>query len=306
MAAVVAMSAAAALVRSRSAESAKKRLRLAWRSVDPYDGASVEAFTEAAVRVMRSAQTATARAAAAGQVRQLKALGVDVKVSPSNPLDVRSPKVDISGGSVDLQHAAADVSYSDARVKVSVSEASTQQVFNRPAREYRYQKSQGAPDSDAAAAALDRMDGLIDDNLMLAQRLAEAEALAAAQDLDGRVIGYRRVLHPELSKGGSCGLCIAASDRVYKVRELKPIHGNCECTVAAVTRDFDPGDVANTRDLAALYSDAQGNTNPELKRTRYQVDEHGELAAVLVPAAKYKSRADRAKDRAAKRTKTSV
>lgn len=300
------MSAAAALVRSRSAASAKARIRAAWNAVNPYDGDAVEAFTIAAERVMGSAQTATARAAAAGQVRQLRTLGVDVKVTPSNPLDVRAPQVQIADGAAELVHASADVAYNDRKVKVTVRAATMREIFNRPAREYRYQKSQGASDEQAAAAALDRIDGLVDDNLMLAQRLAEAEALAKAQDLDGRVIGYRRVLHPELSKGGSCGLCIAASDRIYRVSELKPIHGNCECTVAAVTKEFDPADAANAIDLSKLYKDAQGNTTPELKRTRYQVDQHGELAAVLVPAARYRPRAERAKDRATKRTKTSA
>ena len=41
---------------------------------------------------------------------------------------------------------------------------------------------------------------------------------AQSEKLDIRA--YRRVIHPELSKGGTCGLCIAASDRIYFVDDL--------------------------------------------------------------------------------------
>lgn len=39
--------------------------------------------------------------------------------------------------------------------------------------------------------------------------------------------GWRRILHPELSKSGPCGLCVVAADRVYKSEDLLPIHNRC-------------------------------------------------------------------------------
>jgi hypothetical protein len=53
--------------------------------------------------------------------------------------------------------------------------------------------------------------------------------------------GYRRVIHPELSKGGTCGLCVAASDRIYHVSELRAVHGRCECTTLPIVGEQDPG-----------------------------------------------------------------
>ena len=302
------------VVREQSFTWASRRIQRMWAQVDPYDGNAVQAFTEQSAEVMQVAQSATARATAAAQVQQLDAVGVKVDVVPSEPLDVRAPKIRVADGSAELVHHNVTVDYvpSDdaprrSRVTVTVKESSTEEIFNRPARDYRYNVHQGATPEQALQSSVDRIDSLIDDNLMLSQRFAEAEALAQAADLDRRVIGYRRVIHPEQSRGGSCGMCIAASDRVYKVGQLKPIHGRCNCTVAAVTKDFDPGDRVNAVDLSTLYRDAQGNQAAELKRTRYQVDEHGELGAVLVPAAAYKSRADGAKDRAPRaRTKTSA
>jgi hypothetical protein len=306
------------VVREQSFTWASRRIQRMWSQVDPYDGRAVQNFTEQSAETMRLAQSATARAAAAAQVQQLDAVGVKVDAVPSDPLDIRAPKVRIAGGAVELIRKDTAVDYTPepstdtpnpkrSRVTVTVREYSTTEIFNRPARDYRYNMSQGLTPDQAMQTSVERIDGLIDDNLMLAQRLAEAEALAQAANLDRRVIGYRRVIHPEQSRGGSCGMCIAASDRVYKVRELKPIHGRCNCTVAAVTKDFDPGDLVNAVDLSALYGDAQGNQAAELKRTRYQVDEHGELGAVLVPTAAYRPRSPRAKGRATKaRTKTSA
>jgi hypothetical protein len=94
--------------------------------------------------------------------------------------------------------------------------------------------------------------------------------------------GWRRVIHPELSKGGTCGLCIAISDRVYGVKELRAVHDHCECTTLPIVGTQDPGNSLNNLDLKTLYGNAGGSTSGEaLKRTRYQVDEHGELGPVL-------------------------
>lgn len=96
------------------------------------------------------------------------------------------------------------------------------------------------------------------------------------------ISGWRRVLHPELSKGGSCGLCIAISDRIYQVDQLREVHDHCECTVLPIVGAQDPGNSLNNLDLRRLYREAGGSTSREaLKYTRYQVNEHGELGAVL-------------------------
>lgn len=63
---------------------------------------------------------------------------------------------------------------------------------------------------------------------------------------------------------------IAAADRVYKVKKLRPIHANCKCTVAPVTTEHDPGDELNKADLQKLYDEAGGTLAAHLKRTRYR------------------------------------
>ncbi|OBK14082.1 hypothetical protein [Mycobacterium asiaticum] len=302
------MSEQTAQARERAADWSKQAIGALWLSVNPYDDAQVRDFTVKAAGLMVSAQTAAARAAGAAQSAQLAALGIPVTAAPSNPVDVRAPSASLSGGRVRLRHSSSDVDYTGtgAGVKVSAADMTTESVFARPAALFRYLIANGQPDADAQAVL--RIRTLVDDNLMLAQRLAQQEVLAQAVDLDGtrrgrgrrgpRIVGYRRVIHPELSRGGTCGMCIAASDRIYKVGELMPIHNRCHCTVSAVTDEHDPADDLNSVDLAQLYRDSGGTSAAHLKRTRYKVDKHGEMGPVLVPERKYKPRSDAARKRA--------
>lgn len=152
-------------------------------------------------------------------------------------------------------------------------------VYGRVADEYRYQKSVGRTESEAAALVALRAEELADMDVTLAVRKQENAFVKAKKT----VLYYRRVIHPELAESGaSCGLCIVASDRVYQKADLKPIHFRCNCVTLAVTdRKFDVGAVINQDDLNALYEAAGGNTAEKLKETRFTVHEHGELGPVL-------------------------
>lgn len=70
------------------------------------------------------------------------------------------------------------------------------------------------------------------------------------------ILRYRRVIHPELSQTGSCGLCVVASDRLYSVADLLPLHSNCKCGVMPVTEDSDPGSGLSQSDLNRVYRKA--------------------------------------------------
>ena len=94
------------------------------------------------------------------------------------------------------------------------------------------------------------------------------------------------------------GLCVAAPTGCTQWRELRPIHDRCKCTTAPVTEEHDPADNLNAVDLARIYELSGGTSGAHLKRTRYQIDEHGELGPVLVPSRKYKPRGKKAQERA--------
>lgn len=57
---------------------------------------------------------------------------------------------------------------------------------------------------------------------------------------------YRRVL----TGAESCGLCIVASTQRYRKQDLLPIHPNCDCVVAPILGDQDPGRVINSTQIA--------------------------------------------------------
>ncbi|MBU8830839.1 hypothetical protein [Mycolicibacterium goodii] len=281
--------------RETAAGYARTLILSAWAETDPYDGRSVQTFTQTARRHMVTAQTSTARAAAAGQAQLLRQMGVQVSGVPSNPVDIRaSEAVVIDDALVLARPDTVRVDY-DTRddTVIRAEDYTTEAVFNRPARTLRALEAEGATRMVADQAARERIDRIVDDNVMLAQRFAEAETLQSAVNLDKPaqiVIGYRRVIHPEMSRTGVCGLCIAAADQRYKIGTLLPIHANCKCTVAPITLDHDPADDVNAADLRRLYELSGGTSSAELKRVRYQVDQHGELGPTLVPKRKYEPR----------------
>lgn len=120
---------------------------------------------------------------------------------------------------------------------------------------------------------------------------ASRNTYAVAQSkLPKTVTGYRRVIHPELSKSGqSCGLCIVASTNIYSRGDLLPIHSGCNCEVSEIysTKEgvFDPGHQINLADLEVFYIEAEGSTNGwDLKKSRYKVVDHPEYGKTLVNA----------------------
>ena len=95
-------------------------------------------------------------------------------------------------------------------------------VWRRPAEQYRYAASQGAEPAQALKVATQRAVALADTDRQLADRWAAREKLQLPE-----ITGYRRIIHPELSVSGVCGLCVVAADRIYHVEELRAIHENC-------------------------------------------------------------------------------
>lgn len=284
--------------RAQAAVWAKAQIGAVWATTNPYDNAQVADFGVRAAQVMKTAQDSAGRTAAMAQSLQLRSIGVQVgNPDPSLPLDVRAPGATIADGAITLHDRLVTVDYdSGPTVHVTAQDMTTEAIFQRPAETFRYVAAEGNKSGlrwidDAKAQSNLRISNLVDDNLMLAQRFAQQETIAQAADLDKpgpKIIGYRRVIHPERSKGGTCGMCIAAATRIYHIAELMPIHTHCECTVSAITATHDPADDANTIDLTTLYEHGGGKTVSHLKRTRYQVDEHGELGPVLVPKGEYK------------------
>lgn len=151
-------------------------------------------------------------------------------------------------------------------------------VHMRPAEAFRRAIATGHEEAEAAEIVRQRAAGLMLTDLSLAAREAERARYAGA-----KVTRYRRVIRPELSESGSCGLCIVASDQVYTIEDLLPIHPpHCKCTTMPITKDSDPGLRINKSDLKAIYAAAGGSTKAsDLQGVRVKVNEHGEFGPVL-------------------------
>lgn len=153
-------------------------------------------------------------------------------------------------------------------------------VYSRPIFAYRDALARGLNEQMAQIEAFQRAEMLaITDNL-LARRDAALQQLEREQ-----VSHYRRVIRPELSTTGTCGLCIAAATRVYTIKTLMPIHTRCKCDVIPIVGSDDPGERFNLADMKRLYEATPGTRKQDLVKTRYTVEDLDELGPVLTPVA---------------------
>lgn len=211
-------------------------------------------------------------------------------------------------------------SLAERRRRAREEQAKELERFNAEIRRAKGARATEARDSEAKLRA-DRAAALVEEantfTLSLAEREAVVERYAlqkageraermVSQDISGAarniykiaidnvpnnaVVGYRRVVHPELSKSGqSCGLCIVASTMEYKKSDLLPIHSGCNCETCEIySKDgylYDPGHIINMEDLEVFYREAKGSTHGwDLKKSRYEVVNHPEYGPTLVNA----------------------
>jgi hypothetical protein len=164
-------------------------------------------------------------------------------------------------------------------------------VYARPASQAVFAYSKGGTVEDARQAVRDRLELLLHEDIMLAERDEEQRIYEAVP----RVVGYRRVIHPERSENGTCGLCAVAATQRYRTDELRPLHDGCECGSMPIVGTKDPGQVLNDEDLEQLYAAAgeavaiggrqaraRSTAREDLLNVRITVNEHGEKGPVLV------------------------
>lgn len=141
-----------------------------------------------------------------------------------------------------------------------------EEVWARPLREYRNARAKGDSHQQALLKTQKRVRQIADSEIKLAQR--EREARTYERSDPDEVIGYRRIIHPELSRTGTCGLCLVAADRIYYVKQLYPLHDNCKCETLPITKSHDPGLKLNREDLDYIYDIAGSTGKQDLSNTR--------------------------------------
>lgn len=187
-------------------------------------------------------------------------------------------------GAVPVDALRAGISHADAYARVATAYRWQQTVLDDAARALATAAVPEPPQLvTPLQAAVQRGAAVADMDSQLAVRQQSQKVMVAAHR-DRLITGWRRVIHPELSKGGTCGLCIAASDRLYGPKEPMPLHAHCNCVPMPVYDHKDPGSALNAADLRRIYSEAGSTSAADLKATRYRITDHGELGPLLSPA----------------------
>lgn len=153
-----------------------------------------------------------------------------------------------------------------------IGPANHEEVYTRVAAEYRRQRSRGRTDSEALTLAMNRAVEMVGIDLGLAHQ-HQVQRFTVVRN----VTRYRRIIRSEKT----CGLCAAASHRVYLRGDLMPIHARCRCGVIAIQEGADPGAQINDATLGEIYGAADSTAAKALKRVRVEVVQHGELGPQL-------------------------
>lgn len=264
--------------RQQVIQNIQQQVSAHWQTVDPYDGKAVQEFVARAAQLTGAGQQQVASLAAATMKTYLSNEGIDFRWAP----DV-SPNVRLHSEFTNA-HAKPEKVREDG---VLSDRLPVEEPFDRVAREYRFAIHNGDSEEEALAKSLERATMVVDENIALAERQAEHLILKkASADNPGKIKGYRRVIHPEASTTGTCGLCIVASDQIYSVSDLKPIHAQCKCETVPIFQNNDPGLRLNQSDLAAIYKAAGNSTaTGDLLKVRYKIDMNQELGPQLVKSA---------------------
>lgn len=216
-----------------------KLLEHEWSSLGSWDSADVEGFMRRVIPIVTGGQAMTARMVDV----YISQILTEMTGETVNTVGLRTPDLK------DLRGVPLD------------------EVYRRPFVEMWTSLKNGALFEDAYQAGLNRVAELADDDLSLAYRKASTLAF----EKQPRVKGYRRVVRPEMSKGGTCPLCHLASENKYHKSDLLPIHTHCRCAVMPIVGANDPASRLNAEDLGSLP------TPTEKPVTRI----HGELGPIL-------------------------
>lgn len=234
-----------------TADSTSSLVQSAYSGLDWYDHGAITAAALTAGQAVRGAAQQAVGLTSAYLTRVLREmLGAGVPTSPT--LRLSGP------------------------LRMGVASWST--AYGRVADTVRFQVSLGKTLDEAIRIGLDRSDVMVRTDLALARRLQARSTFEGNQ----RVYGYRRVVHPELSRTGTCGLCIAAASKRYNIADLMPLHQRCKCTVLPITSGNDPGGAMDMDPaFEEAYAVSLSNRAKDLKDVRVRYEWNDELGPVM-------------------------
>lgn len=170
-------------------------------------------------------------------------------------------------------------------------------VYARPYKTLYTSLGEGRTFTQAMGDAERRLTQIAATDLQLAKTHTARDVLGGV----GRVVGYKRVLVGDRS----CGLCVVASTQRYRKAQLMPIHPGCDCAVAPIVGDQDPGQVINDDRLEDVHDAIEATFGRSAAAARGPIDYrdvlvehvHGEIGPVLARRGDHFTGPDEVRDR---------
>lgn len=123
--------------------------------------------------------------------------------------------------------------------------AKPEDVYYRPFKDVWDALAKGYPFDTAVEIGANRLRQLIETDIQLAHTNTSRTLLSQRND----VVGFRRVPTGSFT----CALCLVASTQRYHKLDLMPIHPGCDCRVAPIIGDHDPGQIADADFLEQIH-----------------------------------------------------
>lgn len=156
-------------------------------------------------------------------------------------------------------------------------------VYSRPFKEVWDALSKGYPIEYAIQQGANRLRQLVETDIQLAHTNTSRTLLSQRND----VVGFRRVPTGLYT----CALCLVASTQRYHKLDLMPIHPGCDCRVAPIIGEEDPGQILDAEFLEQIHKSIEetfGFSARDARTIDYRkimvVREHGEYGPLLAKA----------------------
>lgn len=155
-----------------------------------------------------------------------------------------------------------------------------EEVYIRPFKEVWEALANGTPFDIAVDYGANRLRQLVETDIQLTHTHTSRTLLSGRND----VVGFRRVPTGSFT----CALCLVASTQRYRKLDLMPIHPGCDCRVAPIIGDSDPGQVVDREFLDEIHKAIErqfGMSARDARSIDYRkipiVHEHGEFGPTL-------------------------
>lgn len=157
---------------------------------------------------------------------------------------------------------------------------SPEEVYSRPFKEVWTALSNGLDLQTAIEHGANRLRQLVETDIQLSHTHTSRTLLSQRND----VVGFRRVPTGEFT----CALCLVASTQRYRKLDLMPIHPGCDCRVAPIIGESDPGQVVDAEFLEEIHKAVErqfGMSARDARSIDYRkipiVKNHGEYGPTL-------------------------